>query len=44
MYRAEFSYWSVHQFTEPSLDQIQPTGTGRHEMADKAVMAFQPCF
>src|ERR1700676_4170104 len=30
------------QFAEPSLDQIQPAGTGRHEMANKAGMAFQP--
>ena len=30
------------QLAEPSLNQIQPTRTGGHEMANEARMAFQP--
>ena len=30
------------QVAEPSLYQIEPTGTGRYEVRDKPGMAFQP--
>ena len=30
------------QFAKPSFHEIEPTGTGRHEMADEARVALQP--
>ena len=30
------------EFLEPSLHQVEPTGAGRYEVADKAWMLFEP--
>ena len=36
------AYAFAGQFPKPSLDKIEPTGTGRDKVRDKARMSFEP--